>query len=269
MIIDLIKKIVSYPGSIILAVILIIILSSMGYFLGAPSHIIFLANIVMVFLIAILSLTYECLHMLKESKGRITYCKTNDIYHAHAQSLSGETIYAYHPMQNLINVAIVSKDNDKTIKEMKRIYNDITNEIIKIYHFFLEIKEVNQLEALISRIDYLNTEYPDLIKNKVVPIWVRKCEVNGQVFPFHFQLTLGRNSIYQNLIFGKARETDIEDGVLSTNDGHVYNVFQNVISFIKSKFKDGNITDGKINKEIIISLCKDFSISVPESVIKW
>lgn len=122
---------------------------------------------------------------------------------------------------------------------------------------------------MISRINFLKNNYPDLIKNKNVPIWVRKCEKNNQVFPFHFQITLGKTKKYQNLIFGHARRTYIEDGVLSLNDGHVYNVFQNAISFIESRFKDGNVTDGVINKEIIISLCNELSISVPESVKKW
>jgi hypothetical protein len=267
--INLIKKIISYPGSILFAVISIIIISLvMGFYLEAPSYITLLADIIMVLLVAILSLNYECLEMLK-SKERITYCKTNEIYYAHAQSITGKTIYAYHPMQNLINIDKPNGENRNVIKEMKRIYEDITNEKIRQYHLFIEVKEYNQLEALISRINFLKNNYPDLIKNKNVPIWVRKCEENNQVFPFHFQITLGDTRKHQNLIFGHAMETYVEGGVLSLNDGHVYNVFQNVISFVKSRFKDGNITDGKINKKIINNLCNDFSISVPESVKRW
>lgn len=142
-----IKNIVSYPGSIIFTVISIIIISLvMGFYLKAPSYITLLADIMVTLLIAILSLSYKCLQRL-ESKERITYCKTNKIYYAHAQSITGEIIYAYHPMQNLINIDKQNGENKNTIKEMKRIYEDITNEKIRQYHLFIEIKEYNQLEA--------------------------------------------------------------------------------------------------------------------------
>lgn len=265
----LVKKIVSYPRWAILttASIIVILLSLIMWALKAPNYIILFFDIVMAILIVICDANYKVYRFISKSKGRICYYKDCESYYQKVQRLTGETIFAYHPTQDWINIDNVSPGKKKKIK---RIYDDIKKQIIREYHMFLEVEGKEQLEALMARIEFLRIYYPDLIENKNVPIWVRKHHGDDPVLPFHSQLTMGRDDKYLNFSFGRPATKLIHEGVTFENNGDVYHVFyKTVTKFIKSKFEGRNVTDGNINKDMIISLCNDFSVPVPEYVEKW
>lgn len=248
-----------------------VIVTGLMILMHTPHYLVFFADVSFGLLFLIVHLNLQAMETASRKGNFLTPCENNRVYHAYARSTYGEKVVSYHPMQNLKATDEMSPDE---LNEMKAVYDLIRNERIKDYEWFVEIKTPKQMRALVSRIQYIVANYEDLLRNRNIPIWVHVCDDEEQVFPFHFQLTLGMTYEEQNLLFGAAKEVAVEQGVLYRKGGRVWHIFGTAYDLIKERF--GNnwlIRPRLINMKYLRELCKmygvDMPVNIPNDVQKW